>query len=140
MRRSTNQPYVGFAARVPAADKQDFTSVLPMNGAKTWWTETVLKTFLDLCEADPDLQQWVHDQIYTARAEEPPRDLEEMTSEIPTELYKRFNKLFGEKGATTWLVRTVLRSYLNRAAGRPTPEQVVRESVREALGLEAVEL
>jgi hypothetical protein len=138
MRRDTSQPYVGFAARVPGTDKEALQTLHPMKGGMTWWTETMLEAFLDLVETSPSVQAWVHDQIYEARHVEPPRALEEMIPKVRTDLYQRFNKLFGEKGATTWLIRTMLRTYLQRAAERPTPDQLVKEAVREVLGMEAI--
>jgi hypothetical protein len=130
MRRRTDATEVGFAARISALDKQSLDAILPMQGGKTWAVETALAHFLDLCEAMPELAQAARDSILRMRDREPPRgDLAELAPRIPVDLYRRFNKLFGDKGGTTWFLREFCFSLIRRVDDRDTIEHDILRSV-----------
>lgn len=135
MRRRPDQAAVGFTARIQSEDRARLDANLPMTGGKTWAVQAALEYFCSLCESDQALQSRVHDAVLQMRAGEPPRQIEELVPQVPLDLYKRFNRMFGEKGATTWFLRSFVSAFNKRMAMHPGIDTDVKEAVRTILGL-----
>lgn len=133
MRRTEDKVEVGFSARVPGIQKQALESILSATSGKTWFIRTALQQFNDACEANPALQTQVTDEILGMRDQEPPRMLEDFLVRVPVGEYTRFNKMFPDKGATTWFMRGLIKTYLDQSEGRPTPDTYVLEAVKGIL-------
>ena len=135
MRRDLNKPEIPWGIRVSAADNEALSSLLPMNGGKTWLIETGLKAFLDLMEGSPTHREWAHAQIHQANASaDRPRRTKVLTFCVPSHLYVRFNKLFPQVGAGSWFVRTLVRATIeDLAASGPTIEDRVGMIVNSAM-------
>lgn len=129
MRRTEDKAEVGFSARVPAVQKEALEAVLAATSGKTWFIRTALAQFNDRCEKSIDLQARVTDAILAMRGEEPPRMLDDFLVRVPVQEYTRFNKMFPDKGATTWFMRKIVAEYLRQSNGRPTPDEFVSDAV-----------
>lgn len=136
MRRTEDQVDVGFMARVPGTDKAALEAILTATSGKTWFIRTALHHFNNECEKSTALQAEVVEAILAMRGEEPPRRLEDFLVRVPIEEYTRFNKMFPDKGATTWFMRKVITSYLAQSEGRPTPDAHVLDAVKGILNLQ----
>lgn len=113
VRRDTTAAEVGFTARLPRAEKLSLEAKLPMKGGKTYFIITAVEHFCDLMEKSPTLLAAAKEAIQSALySEETPRDLESISTRIPTALYERFNRLFPEFGAATWFYRRVVTAYV----------------------------
>lgn len=135
MRRTDGASEVGFAARVPARQKAALESVLTATSGKTWFIRTALRQFNEACAQDPRLILSVTEAILAMRGEEPPRGLVDFLVRVPVDDYNEFNRMFPDKGATTWFIRGVLDAYLKQSESRATPDEYVLEAVRDVLGL-----
>lgn len=135
MRRTEDKTEVGFSARVPAVQKLALEAILSATSGKTWFIRTALKQFNDECESNPTLQVEVTDKILAMRGEEPPRMLDDFLVRVPVQEYERFNKMFPDKGATTWFMRELIKTYLNQSEGRATPDSYVLDAVKGILHL-----
>lgn len=138
MRRTPNEP-VTFAARIDREEKNILDNILPMQGGRKWAVEVALEKFCIACEADTKLQIWVRDRVLDARAQEPPRGGDDLQPRVRFDLYERFNKMFGDKGATTWFLRQFVTHYIDVASRHPLPEELVRQAVSRLLHLEQVD-
>jgi hypothetical protein len=61
--------------------------------------------------------------------------LDDFLVRVPVEEYHRFNKMFPDKGATTWFMREIIKKYLEQSEGRPTPDAYIQEAVQGILRL-----
>lgn len=113
MRRDTNAAEVGFTARIPRAQKFTLEGKLPMRGGKTYFIITAVEHFCDLMERSPSLAASAHESIaQCVYADSTPKDLESISTRIPTALYERFVRLFPEFGAITWFYRRIVYAYI----------------------------
>lgn len=135
MRRTDDKAEVSFAARIPWLHKEALEGILSATSGKTWFIRTGLQQFNDECEPNPSLQGEVTEAILRMRGEEPPRRLEDFQVRVPVQEYIRFNKMFPDKGATTWFMRGLIAKYIDQSEGRPTPDSHVLEAVRGILNL-----
>lgn len=135
MRRTDDRPEVGFSARVPETEKRALESILSATSGKTWFVRTALKQFNDECEPRTHLQAQVTEAILAMREQEPPRMLDNFLVRVPVGEYERFNRMFPDKGATTWFMRGLVKKYLEQSEGRPTPDSYIHEAVMGILQL-----
>lgn len=134
MRRKTNVAAVGFTARISEQDQLDLAEILPMSGGKRWLIETALREFLDLCEKDARLVSFVNDQVMQMREDgRPAEKLVDFLPRVKTDLYMRFNRIFPEKGATTWFIRRFIELYLQDNIGKEPRESQVKVIVRHRM-------
>lgn len=135
MRRDLNKPEIPWGIRVSASDNEALSSVLPMNGGKTWLILTGLKAFLELMEASPSHREWAHSEIVKHNADKDrTRTTKELSFRVPTDLYVRFNKIFPEIGAGSWFVRTLVSATVEELQkGGPTMEERISMIVNQAM-------
>lgn len=133
MRRRPDQYTVAFIARIDPHDKQAIDNALPMYGGKTWATETAVRYLCDLCEANPLLQARVHDLVEKMKETDPPRGPDEFEPRIARETFERFNRIFPQKGATTWFLRTWVPIMVEQIEEHTGLEEMVHRSVKSVL-------
>lgn len=137
MKWNTDRPAVAFSARIPEIEKIALDAMLEMRGGKTWAVVTALEHFLAIAETDEETLKWCHAAVQKMLHEEDtPTGLVEFTVRVPGELYRRFNKILGVWGGTTWFIRRFINQYVKLAETWPTPESQILEAVKAMTSME----
>lgn len=118
MRRADDQVHVRWSVDVYAPWLDDLEARFPVHGMRAWLIESGIEQFVELCEVmDPAELRALHaliaDTIYNQRA---PSPVKRANLNVRRNIHDRFNALFPEQGASTWFVRALVRSWLDRTA------------------------
>lgn len=135
MRRDLNKPEIPWGIRVSAEDETALSSVLPMNGGKTWLIITGLRAFMDLMEHSLSHREWAKAQVILHNQDlDKPRRAKEINVRVPTDLYMRFIKVFPEHGAASWFVRTLISATINELSeSGPSMDDRISMIVNQAM-------
>ena len=125
MRRDTLREFVNWEVDLAQSEHDAFQRVFPVKGTYTSVIAIGLQHFLDTIEIEPMLQVWAHEDIAQhLHNEERPVRRKNLSVTVPTPLYKRFNNVLPEWGATSWFIRRLVGAII-AADTVPLQRQVI---------------
>lgn len=114
-----------------------FDVLFPVDGSRVWALSSSLEKLLAVVEPSAERQRDVKGAIYRMLYVDPkPVNVIPVNFRIGTDLTVRFDRLFPERGASTWFARTTLAQLVARLTAdgynlEEMLEQCVNESLRQ---------
>lgn len=97
-------------ASIKKSTLESLTALLAIDGARAWAVGLGLAEFVDRAEKSEELRAWVHAAIAKMMVDPAPIGTVAINIKAPMDLYIRFDRLFPEWGATSWIIRRILDS------------------------------
>jgi hypothetical protein len=105
MRRDVSKSQIDWLVDLDREEWDAFAHLYPMRGSGPFVATTALSALLNALESNHGLHTAATTDFLHYRSDAKPRRIHTLSIKLPTALYLRFDRLFPQWGATTWIIR-----------------------------------